>query len=449
MTFKAIVGVAGSPVPSDALHLVPGENLRTGVEDFSATYSDITTLESDLLTLASAILACDLAFKRGEREEIIRGIELRIPVVNFHVLDALRPELELVLWTLSHDNWSLTFTWADGVQEAKKKWPTGAGSTILFSGGVDSFVGAIDLLQAGDPSETQLASHITGNPVTRQSQDDLIAHLESRFGDGVVSRRVRTGGRRKGVYLFPSDNDREETQRTRSFTFLAIAALFARRSGHSKLVVIAENGQMAIHLPLSAARIGAFSTHTAHPEFVSQATSFFSTVLGYKFDISNPYLYMTKAELVSRLTNSSDRGILNKSVSCWRGSRVASALNHCGQCVPCLVRRIAFESNGVVLPEYKDDLFSKAVASLPEDNDGKRNLVELAEFAHAFNTQSDAVLELLFPDLICPDFDKSKAISMYRRFAKEADCVLRKYPGPAALLPAVSATPKKGKGAAL
>ena len=55
----------------------------------------------------------------------------------------------------------------------------------------------------------------------------------------------------------------ENSQRTRSFLFLVLGALAARRAGHIEIVYLAENGQMAIHLPLTQGRIGAFSTHTA------------------------------------------------------------------------------------------------------------------------------------------------------------------------------------------
>jgi hypothetical protein len=110
-------------------------------------------------------------------------------------------------------------------------------------------------------------------------------------------------------------------------------------------------------------------------------------------------------------------------------------LDHCGDCVPCLVRRIAFEVNGINLAEYRRDLFSLDVPALPEADEGKRNLVELAEFAHAFSTLPEATLTDQFPDLINAAFDQPQALSMYRRFGKEAETVLRRYTGPAALLP--------------
>jgi len=110
------------------------------------------------------------------------------------------------------------------------------------------------------------------------------------------------------------------------------------------------------------------------------------------------------------------------------------------------VRRIAFESNNIVLAEYKHDLLAEDVPNLPEGNEGKRNLVELTEFAHAFASRTDAELEGLFPDLISTDFDRTAAIKMYRRFAAEARTVLSKYPGPAKLL---APLPKQGQARSL
>lgn len=418
------------PIPSGTLLLVPGKNLRTGTNDFSETFPTITSLENDLLTVGSAIYASDLACKRGLREDVTRDINLTIPVINYSGFKAIKSDLEIALWTLSHDNWTITFTRAEGTPERAKKWLELKGQTILFSGGVDSFAGAIELIEKNGLDAVQLASHLTANPVTRESQEQLSNYIEKAFGKP-LRIVVRTGGTKSGSFGFPSDSDREETQRTRSFMFLTIAALAARRSGHSKIVMIAENGQMAIHLPLSMARIGAFSTHTAHPDFVQQAAQLFSSILDVPLKIENPYLYCTKAEVVARIVSGHGKA-LKDSVSCWRGSRVTQ-FNHCGQCVPCLIRRVAFEQNGVVIPEYERDLLSEDIQTLPETDDGKRNVVEMIEFSEMFSRASDAALEEAFPDLISDQIDKENAIRMYRRFAGEATSVLKKYPGCAVL----------------
>lgn len=447
---RAVVGSPTTKVEAGVLLLVPEQNLRTGIGDFEKAYPNATSLERDILIVASAIYACDLGFKRGEREDITRDIDLTIPVVNRQAFSSLKDKLELLLWVLSHDNWSITFVRQQGQPETKDDWPSGPGVTVLFSGGIDSFTGSIELLKARGLDEVQLVSHITGNPVTQSSQNELAEYISGKFPGDLKRLIVRSGGRNKGEYKFPSDSDREDTQRTRTFMFLAIAALAARRTGHNELVVIAENGQMAIHIPLSPARIGAFSTHTAHPEFVSLVAEFFSSILDVDLTITNPYLYATKGEVVAKL-GAADRAVLGKSVSCWRGARVPT-FNHCGECVPCIVRRVALEINGIVLNEYKRDLFAVPnILALDEDDEGKRNLVEFTEFAYAFLTKPEANLLDLFPDLINSSFDSKNAISMYRRFAVEAETVLRRYVGPAALLPPAKPKPvrarrKKGTG---
>ena len=431
---RAVVGTTTTKAPSGTLVLVPDQNLRTGIAGFADVYPDCTSLEKDLLVVASAVYACDLAFKRGEREKITRDIALTVPVVNHQAFVRLKEKIEVLLWTLSSDNWTITFRRDDGTPEVKTAWPSNSGVTTLFSGGADSFVAAVDLLQQHGTDGVQLVSHVTGNPVTHRSQDELADHLIARFGAGLKRLTLRTGGRNRGRFTFPSDAQREDTQRTRTFMFLAIAALAARRTGHNKLVVIPENGQMAIHIPLSPARIGAFSTHTAHPEFVALAKEFFCTLLDVDYEITNPYLYATKAEVVARLSTA-DRPGLCKSVSCWRGARVPS-YDHCGECIPCLVRRVAFEVNGIALAEYRRDLFAVSdILALNEDDEGKRNLVEFAEFVHTFRSHSEATLVDLFPDLINPYFDQGKALSLYQRSALEGETILRRYAGPAALLP--------------
>jgi 7-cyano-7-deazaguanine synthase in queuosine biosynthesis len=405
---------------------MPGANLRWGGAAFKERFGVLTSLEEDLLILSSGIYCCDLAFKRGERENITRNISLRIPVTNFQALERVHGDLEYILYVLSHDNWNIEFARRGGSPEGTANWSKQQGKTLLFSGGLDSLAAAAELLDQLGPANVQLASHVTGNQLTRGTQEKLVEYLNSKYQPAVRRIVLRTGGHKHKNFDFPSDQEREETQRTRSFMFLAIGTLAARRSGQSEVVMIAENGQMAIHLPLSAARIGAFSTHTAHPQFVDLASEFFSKVLDYEIQISNPYLYATKAEVVKGLVAKHPTAVA-KSVSCWRGSRVPGS-NHCGECVPCLVRRVAIEANGLKLPEYARDLLAEDVSNLPEDDEGKRNLVEFAEFASAFKRLPQAELQFMYPGLFSAHFDTDAAVAMYKRFSNEALTVLSQYP---------------------
>jgi hypothetical protein len=194
------------------------------------------------------------------------------------------------------------------------------------------------------------------------------------------------------------------------------------------VVVIAENGQMAIHLPLTTARIGAFSTRTAHPEFVGMMAEILSKILEYPIRIVNPFLYKTKAEVVE-LSLQRHRSLVEGTVSCWRTWRVVGDKKHCGYCVPCISRRIALETHGLELAEYQLDMFAQDVSRLPEQDEGKRNLVDMIELALAFrgeNTQAE--LEDEYPNLWDDEVDRRAAVQMYRRFAEEALAVFDRYP---------------------
>lgn len=427
--FKArVVSDEASAEPGELL-LRPGVNLKTGETGFRSTFGAPTSLERDVLTLASAVFACDIAFKRGDAESITRKIHLPIPVENLARFQGASEAILYALYCLSHDAWDVDFRQLPGSPEAQTYQGThNAPKVLLFSGGLDSFAAALELAQ---PNNTvRLISHITANQAVADAQKSLSDYLDRLFPSQFARVPFRVGGwSRPGLgFPFPSDAAREDTQRTRSFLFLALAGLAARRYGSHEIILIAENGLMAIHLPLTAARLGAFSTHTAHPEFVHTMGELLSSLLDYPIAIANPFLYMTKAEAVRRATRD-HLDMVQLAVSCWRASRISGPTRHCGYCVPCLIRRIAIEANGVRLPEYQRDVMGEDIAALPADDDGKRNLVDLAEFVKSFEIgESEAAVIDKYPELVNRHIDSSKAIDMYCRFASEARVVFDSYP---------------------
>ena len=248
-------------------------NLITGIKAFGKYFKSPTSLEKDVLNVMASIYTVDLASKRAPLSGFVRDIDLKVAVVNHSIFQHVRNQLENLLYVLSRDNWNINFERLSGSTENPNDWPVNRGITLLFSGGLDSFCGAAQYLKQQVP--LWLVSHITQNKVVAQAQEDLYARLK-QFSPSPLERAViRVSGRSKPDAPFPQDQDREDTQRTRSLLFLALASLVARRTGNNTVVAIAENGQLAINLPLTAARIGPFSTHTAHPEFVNKAQAFF------------------------------------------------------------------------------------------------------------------------------------------------------------------------------
>ncbi len=420
-----IAVVNNPPYPEADLYLKENVNFYSGINGFIRSYKDATSLEKDLFCLASSIFCADLSYKRCEREEFLRDINITIPVVNLHAFERVKDDILMALYLLSNDNWQINFIQKEGTPEAKFKAQENVGSTLLFSGGLDSLSAAIEYLSKG--KRMHLVSHITRNRVTRGVQETLYTTIQKMFGDNVTRDYFYVSGHTAKDFPFPRDKDREESQRTRSFLFLVLAGIITRRKGFKDILMIAENGQLAIHLPLTSARLSSFSTHTAHPEYIIIMEKILSKLLNFNVKIFNPYLYKTKAQVVSKIVKFYPE-LVKKSVSCWRGSRITGK-NHCGECVPCLIRRISLESNKLAINEYERDILNEDILHLPEDDLGKRNLIDLLEFIHHFsNCQNENYIIEYYPEIVNESFVLKEAIKMYQRFSDEALKVFAKYP---------------------
>lgn len=416
--------LSGSEFPIEV-----GGNLSINLDPF-AVLGPIDSLDEDLVRVASFVYAADLAIRRHEREQHLRSISIRVPVVNIQAFERVHSLLEQALMTVSVDNWTLEFVpMTEGTPAASRKWPIKQDATLMFSGGLDSFAGAIDLLK--QHRAITLVSHVTHNWPVKNAQTALAEAVASFTEQEVTHLRLSVFGRNQGGLTFPADDQREDTQRTRSFLFTALAAVAARLSGSRRIVVMAENGQFAIHLPLSAARIGSFSTHTAHPKFLAQMQTMLRQLyVCDDLDVVNPFVHLTKGEIVALIPGALHPRI-SESTSCWRAVRVPTEATHCGECVPCLCRRIALETNAIKLSEYHRDLLVENVGRLAADDLGKRNLIDLCQFIALFEgpkrlrSEQDVCYE--FPELFEREIDKTQVIEMYRRFAKEAVAVLKTY----------------------
>jgi len=426
MTTVYIGAVERAPKEADIV-LQPGVDLFTGLEDFVEHFGEATSLEQDLLLIGAAVFAADRAVLRGEREEFDRRFELSIPVANVVRLGRVREDLERVLRFLSRDDWRLDLRQRAGATERERPVELGGGTTLLLSGGLDSLAAAIELGEGNQP--VHLVSHTTRNRVTGEAQRQLVGLLEGagyqvRHWPMFVSSR---DGRRN------PEHDQENSQRTRSFVFLMLGALAARRSGHGRLVWLAENGHMAIHLPLVPARVGAFSTHTANPEFIRRMEAILQRVLAIEIVIANPFLYRTKAEVVAGVRRVLPASI-SASVSCWRTPRGKGQSAHCGVCIPCFGRRVALEYGGVDPTVYETDPWAVPLQDQPGDDTGRRNLVDLGIFVQTVEASSDDEMMHHWPELIALAGDAGQAIAMYRRFVGEVRTVLSRYPSIAAVL---------------
>lgn len=390
----------------------------SGAKQFKQYFGDKPdSLEADLLVLAALVYAADRFISREAREQAgDRRIHLVIPVTNAPRLLPLAPFIEKILGKLSSDFWRIEFTPYEGKLNKSGPRTTKSGRTLLFSGGLDSFAAALEY----QGPTLQLVSHQTANSRTRKAQAALAARVSAaRHCRFYVASRTLDG----------KDVSAESSQRTRSFLFLILGAVAALRAGHSELLMLAENGQMAIHLALTAARTGPFSTYTAHPSVLVLMEDFLSRAFEASLRIVNPYVDKTKAEVV-RIVRSRMADAIPLTESCWRNARLPIGTTHCGACVPCFIRRLAIEADGHTdQTVYARDVWALRVDQLEEADEGRRDICDLASFIHRFSTESDVELEDGWPELgYQKNPDRATVLAMYRRFAHEARSVLKRYP---------------------
>lgn len=297
----------------DLLKLRPGTNFLTGEDRFRSRYGEPASLEVDVLTAASAIFACDLALKRDERSNFHRQIHLTVLVTNRPAFLNVADDLRFALARVSNDAWSLDFFQEDGVPEHGRMWlQDKEGKVLLFSGGLDSIAAAIMYGEAEE--RVYLTSHFTNNQAVKGAQQSAHGYLGERFPSRFTYLPFRVSGRDRPADGFHFPREREETQRTRSVLFLALAALVARREGVKDVVVIGERADG--RAPSPQRRQDRRLLHPHRPSRVREIMGdVLSALLNHPIRIENPFLYMTKAEVVVA-TVERHRPVVEGTVSC-------------------------------------------------------------------------------------------------------------------------------------
>ena len=180
-----------------------------------------------------------------------------------------------------------------------------------------------------------LASHYDSNMSARPEQDNIKKSFTLKFANRFCS--IPAVMVNPGLSL-------ENSCRSRSLMFISIALIVASYSNCD--VIVPENGSVSLNYPLSASRRSSCSTRTTHPVFLKQLSDIIAT-LGFSSKIENPYVKMTKGEMVQEC---SDKDyllqVVAKSNSCGKKSKKQFfndnvAATHCGHCMPCMYRRAA------------------------------------------------------------------------------------------------------------
>jgi hypothetical protein len=307
-----------------------------------------TEIGLDLLVLAALVYAADTRISRKTQSEDAwtREIRLVVPVSDPARWNATIIVLQRMLNFLTGDIWLVGFRarpprFANAITAPKNLIDPPFDEVSLFSGGLDSLIGAIDLLEAG---RTPLFVSHSGEGAVSKAQSDCFDPLTTHYRGRQFARfRLWMNFPKKLVEGVASD----DTTRGRSFLFFAAAAFAGSGLRRAFGLRASENGLIAVNVPLDVLRLGANSTRTTHPFYMARWNELLQ-MLGIPGRIHNPYWDKTKGEMVAACANPQLlRGLVPQSLSCasptkgrWQGKK-GHGSEHCGYCLPCLIRRAA------------------------------------------------------------------------------------------------------------
>ncbi|MGB3354358.1 MAG: Qat anti-phage system QueC-like protein QatC [Mycobacterium sp.] len=310
----------------------------------------------DLALLGAAAYCADkVSLRRLTADRWTRELDLELPVQDAgRWADA---DWSSVLSFLTGDRWAVTARTDDhDPLVAVPKVPAAvtavgeADAVCLFSGGLDSLCGVVDLLE-GDPAlRLCLLSHHEGGQAST-AQEALLAELFEHYGpDRLVSKRLfLRPAPPNAAQARPLPARRENTTRARSLLFLTTAVALAASVGPTTPVFIPENGFIGINVPLTRARSGSYSTRTTHPHFIKTFTEA-AARCGVNNPVLNPYRLTPKGQMLAYTLNPDLlRRLAPLSVSCSHPEAaryVQRDQGNCGYCFPCLIRRASMAHVG-------------------------------------------------------------------------------------------------------
>lgn len=322
------------------------------------TYGEFYKDEAiDMLYLSLAVYAADRLILRENGEDAwSREIELYMPVLCVDRWNACQSLVERMLNFLTGDRWKICFRGRELTEvekKARENWEKVTEKNLnisricMFSGGLDSCIGALNLLcDDTDASDIVFVSHYGGGKGTIEYQEMLKEAFINRFNldEGYFIQNYAAVITKKEV-------KKEDTTRSRSFMFFSHAVAYASAMGKEVELIIPENGLISLNIPLAYTRTGTSSTRTTHPYYMKVLQELI-TELEIPVKLKNPFQFKTKGEMVLECKDREFlQKILDKTMSCshpdvGRHQGLKKTM-HCGYCLPCTIRRASIQKGGL------------------------------------------------------------------------------------------------------
>lgn len=326
-------------------------NTTSGESDFLSTsvFSDLKSGNFlpknntfDLLNLGLCVYTIDQIISRSRYgyQGWSRHLKIYIPVNDVLIWNNVKDELETLLSFLSGDKWEFYFRQVKEIRNITYPLQTNTqnfDTVSLFSGGLDSYIEAINLLE--EKKKVVFVSHYKSGSES-PTQTELYNELELRYGNSAFTKYkfwVQPNQKHKEVF-------KEDTSRARSFLFLTLGLAIANSLGDDVKFIVPENGLISLNIPLTGTRLSSHSTRTTHPFYLDIFKKILKKI-GINNPMSNPFQFFTKGEMMVNCNNPIFlKSTYGKTLSCSHpdNSRFTKGQKpgiHCGYCVPCIIRR--------------------------------------------------------------------------------------------------------------
>lgn len=451
-----ICGEETSHLPAKAgdealrLHLYGADDdykITLEIEDIrQQIYKDVPVRLRDLLDIATYVFAADQATVRGANDVETFGSSWRrrfhfvVPVgdLDFWQSDPVKQCLTEMLGFLSDDHYDFDFV-------PSKKRPSlqsfltnlnenGAmlgfpEQVVMFSGGLDSLGGAVEEI-VNQKRRLILVNHRATEKLDKRYR--AIRELLDSKAENNKPTHIRVTVHKKKWM------NKEHTQRSRSFLYVALGATIANMLGQAN-VRFYENGVISMNLPICAQVVGGKATRTTHPRVFNGFEKLLSLVMDSEFSVENPFIWKTKGEVVDLIVKSGCMELIGPSISCTHTWEMTKEHSHCGTCSQCVDRRfaiIAVNAEEYDLPsQYAVDVFTQSRKRNDKIHEDKTMFANYLERANQVERVVSATQFLAkYPEAARalsfmngdPGSTSQRCYELYRRHAKEVNSVIDK-----------------------
>ena len=369
----------------------PGQRIRISLPKFVRNISHVPLRILDLLEIASYVFAADRLISRGNKDQVefqswSREIDFyfRVRDYDFWSQQKVKDVLAQVLEFMTGDA-KYTFSFEPGHTTPPTNLFDSPNVYIddesglevtLFSGGLDSLCGAIELLES-KASKVILVSHQSQSGTTK-TQKALFKAIQAKYPSRVkhysfecTLRNIRA---------------REETQRTRSFLYTSIAYAIATAYGKRCLTVY-ENGITSLNLQRREDLMNARASRTTHPQTIWKMATLLSMIEEKNVKIKMPYLFLTKSDVIRKLCLYFPE-LISSTVSCSRTFQVEGEASHCGRCFQCIDRRFAAQSANAEKHDHRGLYTHDIITNDIGDYEAKTTAVDYIRQAISFADSS-------------------------------------------------------------